>query len=164
MFQFINIKILTEQATPQGINLNRCELYLCVAGYCFTLAFPMSQLFAWGGQSTGVSALASFLPKKCSHRKSQFPLNYWEPQRQSSVNVNARVQGMTKEAEKRSLSSAWKKVKSNRSVVSDFLRLHGLQPTTLLHPWNFQGKSTGVGRHCLLQGTASSSTLLTEHY
>ena len=25
--------------------------------------FPMSQLFSWGGQSTGVSALASFLPK-----------------------------------------------------------------------------------------------------
>ena len=27
-------------------------------------SFPMSQLFAWGGQSTGLSALASFLPKK----------------------------------------------------------------------------------------------------
>ena len=27
-------------------------------------SFPMSQLFAWGGQSTGVSALTSFLPKK----------------------------------------------------------------------------------------------------
>ena len=26
-------------------------------------SFPMSQLFAWGGQSTGVSALASFLSK-----------------------------------------------------------------------------------------------------
>ena len=26
-------------------------------------SFPMSQLFAWGGLSTGVSALASFLPK-----------------------------------------------------------------------------------------------------
>ena len=26
-------------------------------------SFPMSQLFAWSGQSTGVSALASFLPK-----------------------------------------------------------------------------------------------------
>ena len=26
--------------------------------------FPMSQSFTWGGQSTGVSALASFLPKK----------------------------------------------------------------------------------------------------
>ena len=27
-------------------------------------SFPMSQVFAWGGQSTGVSASASFLPKK----------------------------------------------------------------------------------------------------
>ena len=27
-------------------------------------SFPMSQLFAWGGQSTEISALASFLPKK----------------------------------------------------------------------------------------------------
>ena len=27
-------------------------------------SFPTSQLFAWGGQSTGVSALTSFLPKK----------------------------------------------------------------------------------------------------
>ena len=27
-------------------------------------SFPMSQLFAWGGQNIGVSALASFLPKK----------------------------------------------------------------------------------------------------
>ena len=26
-------------------------------------SFPMSQLFTWSGQSTGVSALASFLPK-----------------------------------------------------------------------------------------------------
>ena len=26
-------------------------------------SFPLSQLFAWGGQSTGVSALASFFPK-----------------------------------------------------------------------------------------------------
>ena len=27
-------------------------------------SFPMGQLFAWGGQTTGVSALASVLPKK----------------------------------------------------------------------------------------------------
>ena len=27
-------------------------------------SFPMSRLFAWGGQSTGVSTSASFLPKK----------------------------------------------------------------------------------------------------
>ena len=30
-------------------------------------SFPTSQLFAWGGQSTGVSALASFPPKKYFH-------------------------------------------------------------------------------------------------
>ena len=34
------------------------------------------------------------------------------------------------------------------SVVSDSLRPHGLQPTRLLHPWDFPGKSTGVGCHC----------------
>ena len=30
--------------------------------------FPMSQLFSWGGQSTGASALASFHPKKSQGR------------------------------------------------------------------------------------------------
>ena len=30
-------------------------------------SFPMSPLFLWGGQSTGVSASASFLPKKSQH-------------------------------------------------------------------------------------------------
>ena len=33
----------------------------------------------------------------------------------------------------------------------DSLRPHGLQPTRLLRPWDFPGKSTGVGRHCLLR-------------
>ena len=42
------------------------------------------------------------------------------------------------------------KSKWSRSVVSDSPRPHGLQPTRLLHPWDFPGKSTGVGRHCLL--------------
>ena len=44
------------------------------------------------------------------------------------------------------------KWKWGRSVVSDPQRLHGLQPTRLLHPWDFPGKSTGVGCHCLLRG------------
>ena len=43
------------------------------------------------------------------------------------------------------------KWKWNHSVVSDSWRPHGLRPTRLLHPWNFPGKSTGVGCHCLLQ-------------
>ena len=36
----------------------------CLQSLPASESFPMSQLFAWGGQSTGVSALASFLPKK----------------------------------------------------------------------------------------------------
>ena len=36
------------------------------------------------------------------------------------------------------------------SAVSDSSWPHGLQPTRLLHPWDFPGNSTGVGCHCLL--------------
>ena len=44
------------------------------------------------------------------------------------------------------------KWKWSRSVVSDSSRPHGLQPTRLICPWDFPGKSTGVGCHCLLWG------------
>ena len=40
----------------------------------------------------------------------------------------------------------------SHSVVSDSLQPHGLQPSTLLRPWDFPGKSTGVGCRFLLQG------------
>ena len=43
------------------------------------------------------------------------------------------------------------KWKWSRSVVSDSSRPNGLQPTRLLRPWDFPGKSTGVGCHCLLR-------------
>ena len=58
------------------VPFSSCPQYLPASG-----SFPMSQLFAWSGQSIGVSALASFLPKKslqnglagspCSPRDSQ---------------------------------------------------------------------------------------------
>ena len=34
--------------------------------------------------------------------------------------------------------------------MSDSSLPQGLQPTGLLHPWDFLGKNTGVGCHCLL--------------
>ena len=37
------------------------------------------------------------------------------------------------------------------SVMSDSLQPHELETTRLLSPWNFPGKSTGVGCHFLLQ-------------
>ena len=43
------------------------------------------------------------------------------------------------------------KWKWSRSVMPDSLRPHGLQPTRLLCPWDFPGKSTGMGCHRLLQ-------------
>ena len=49
------------------------------------------------------------------------------------------------------------------SAMSDFLWPHGLQPTRLLHLWNFPDKNTGVGFHLLLQGmflTKRSNPLL----
>ena len=33
----------------------------------------------------------------------------------------------------------------------DSSRSHGLQPTRLLRPWDFPGKRTGLGCHCLLR-------------
>ena len=51
-----------------------------------------------------------------------------------------------------SFSNAWKwKVKVK---LLSRVRLLGLQPTRLFRPWDFQGKSTGVGCHCLLYWNA----------
>ena len=43
------------------------------------------------------------------------------------------------------------KGKWGHRVLSDSSWPHGLQPTRLLRLWDFPGKSTGVGCHCLAQ-------------
>ena len=43
-----------------------------------------------------------------------------------------------------------KKWKWSRSVVPNPQQPHRLQPSRLLRPWDFPGKNTGVGCHCLL--------------
>ena len=51
-----------------------------------------------------------------------------------------------------SFSNAWKwKVKVKSLSGARLFMTHGLQPTRLLHPWDFPGKSAGAGCHCLLQ-------------
>ena len=57
-----------------------------------------------------------------------------------------------------SFSNVWKwkvKVKS----LSRARLLGSLQPARLFHPWDFPGKSTGVGCHCLLQGIFPTQAL-----
>ena len=53
--------------SPSVVPFSSCPQFLPASE-----SFPMSQLFAWGGQSTRVSALASFLPKKSQDWSSEW--------------------------------------------------------------------------------------------
>ena len=64
--------------------------------------------------------------------------------------VSGILQARTLEWVAISFSNAWK-WKWSCSVMSDSSRPHALQPTRFLHPWEFPGKRTGVGCHCLLR-------------
>ena len=53
-----------ESVMPSSHRIAGVPFSSCPQSLPASESFPMSQLFAWGGQSTGVSALASFPPKK----------------------------------------------------------------------------------------------------
>ena len=55
---------LSSQWCHPAISSSVIPFSSCPQSLLASESFPMSQLFLWGGQSTGVSALASFLPKK----------------------------------------------------------------------------------------------------
>ena len=76
----------------------------------------------------------------------------------SGSSVHGILQARTLEWGAISFSNAgkWKvKVKSPSRVW--LLWPHGLQPIRLLRPWDFPGKSTGVGCHCLLRSWGYST-------
>ena len=54
----------THSVMPCTISSSVVPFSSCPQSLPASGSFPMNQLFAWGGQSTRVSALASFLPKK----------------------------------------------------------------------------------------------------
>ena len=54
-------------------------------------SFPVSQLFAWGGQSTGVSASASFPPKKSRSLYYRSPIQDGKIETQSLVATKCHV-------------------------------------------------------------------------
>ena len=51
------------RSVGDAIQLSVIPFSSCPKSLPASKSFPMSQLFAWGSQSTGVSALGSFLPK-----------------------------------------------------------------------------------------------------
>ena len=55
---------LLSQWCHPAISSSVVPFFSCPQSLPASKSFPMSQHFAWGGQSTGVSALASFLTKK----------------------------------------------------------------------------------------------------
>ena len=59
-----SLTLISIESEMPSTHLILCHpLLLCPQSLPASESFPMSQLFAWGGQSTGVSAVASFLPK-----------------------------------------------------------------------------------------------------
>ena len=60
-----SLRLTSIESVMPSSHLILCRpLFFCPQSLPASESFPMSKLFARGGQSTGVSALASFLPKK----------------------------------------------------------------------------------------------------
>ena len=77
--------------------------------------FPMSQHFAWGGQGTGVSALASFLPKNTQDRSplewtGWISLQFWDSQESSPTpqSINSLVLSFLYSPTLKSIHDQWK--------------------------------------------------------
>ena len=59
-----SLKLMSIESVMPSSHLILCHpLSSCPQSLPASESFPVSQLFTWGGQSTGVSAIASFLPK-----------------------------------------------------------------------------------------------------
>ena len=58
-----SLRLTSIESVMPSSHLILCHPLLLLPPISASESFPMSQLLAWGGQSTGVSALASFLPK-----------------------------------------------------------------------------------------------------
>ena len=59
-----SLNLMSVESVMPSSHLILCRpLFSCPQSLPASGFFPMSQFFAWGSQSTGVSALASFLPK-----------------------------------------------------------------------------------------------------
>ena len=107
----------------------------CLQSLPVSESFPMSQLFTWGGQRTGVSALASFLP-----RKSQG----WSPSEWTGW-ISLQSKG---------LSSLLQHHSSKASV----LRRSAFFTVQLSHPYMTTGKTIALTRWTFVAKVISASS------
>ena len=98
-------------------------------------SFPMSQLFPWGGQSTGVSALASFLPKKSQG---------WSPSEWTGW-ISLQSKG---------LSRVFSKTTVQKPSI---LRRSAFFTVQLSHPYMTTGKTVALTRRTFVETVGSNS-------
>ena len=81
-------------------------------------SFPMSQLFTWGGQSTGVSALASVLPMNI---QDWFPLRLTGWISLQSKGLSRLSDALKKETQRQHVqeSEPWSHFKKFKEIISD---------------------------------------------
>ena len=118
---------------PSSHLILRCPFSFCPQYLPPSESFPMCQLFTWGGQSIGVSPLASFLPKNTQD---------WSPTRMDWLDLLA-VQG--------TLKSFLQHHSSNTSILwhSAFFTVQ------LSHPYMTTGKTIALTRWTLVSKVIS---------
>ena len=119
---------LTQNSHPSSrwchpaISYSVVPFYSCLQSLPASESFPMSQLFAWGGQSTGVSALASVFPKNTQG---------WSPSEWTGW-ISLQSKGLSR-------------VFSN-TTVQKHLRCSAFFTVQLSHPYMTTGKTIALTR------------------
>ena len=98
-------------------------------------SFPVSQLFSWHGQSTGVSALASFLPKK-SQGLSPSERTGWNSLQSKGLILKSLLQ--------------------HHSSKASILRRSAFFTVQLSHPYMTTGKTIGLTRRTFVGKVVSA--------
>ena len=145
-FQTMTLSIFTR--LPRGMTVIRCEFNHINLNIPFCCKLPYSQLKRGAISPSSILLLLLLLSRFSHVRLCVTP--------QTAAHQSPPSLGFSRQEHWSGLPfpspmHESEKLKGSRSVVSNSVRPHGLQPTKLLHPWDFPGKSAGVGCHCLLR-------------
>ena len=135
-------------------HVGHIHLLLCVLSSSIKQMTILS--FPWFGQDTAAAAAAAAANSPQSRPTLCDPIDGSPPGSPVPGILQARTLKWVVFPFPMHESEKWK---WSCSIVSSSLRHHGLQPTRLLRPWDFPGKSTGVGCHCFLRVKTLSPVL-----